>query len=64
MICDIPAAAAATAGLRLAAWAILHALDDIEQSHVCLLNVPAFDFICGRDETLASPSDGLPKRRP
>src|ERR1700730_11935268 len=33
-----PAAAAATAGLRLAAWAVLHALDDIAQSHVCLLN--------------------------
>ena len=35
-----PAAAAATAGLTLAARAILHAVEDIEQSHVCLLYAP------------------------
>src|SRR4030081_1074375 len=32
-----PAAAAATVGLTPAAGAILHAIEDIEQSHMCLL---------------------------
>ena len=43
MIGDIPPAFSTginTAGLTLAARTILHAIEDIEQSHVFLLNAP------------------------